>query len=122
MGGILQFEVISMVVFAIFERVKENKYMVPCLERIKEMMFHYMLIGNTYIADIDCLISCGELDNENAEVRKARSLFFTIHLQYSLFIVFVSYYWSSNTMTYICNCLQEAEDTNCKGGLHWRMH
>lgn len=52
-------------------------------------MFHYMLIGNTCIADIDCLISCGELDNENAEVRKARSLFLLsiFNIVYILFLL-----------------------------------
>jgi poly [ADP-ribose] polymerase len=68
-----------------------------------------MLIRNTSIADIDCLISCGEVDNENAEVRKARSLspslplshlsiFFNCNVKAFLLIATIK---DSNSMIYV---------------------
>jgi hypothetical protein len=41
------------------------------LENLKAQCYCTMLIF-TCIADINCLVSCGGLDNENPEVRKAR--------------------------------------------------
>jgi hypothetical protein len=38
---------------------------------LKARCYCTMLMFN-YIADINCLVSCGGLDNENPEVRKAR--------------------------------------------------